>query len=786
MTDASEKIPFAIEINRMISLLAEQIYPTPFALLRENVQNAFDAILLRRQLGQNFEARIDIIIEPGRVRVEDNGIGMSRDDLRKHFWRAGSSSKNTDAARAAGVVGTFGIGAMANFGIAEALTVETESAITGERTLCSAALATLSVTEDCISFDARPSQGMPGTVVEAKVQPTKQIKVAEAEAYIAPFVAFLPIEVRVNGRVVSRQNFEESVPALTRPWSVSESGFDLGDGFRADIELTGAISGEVRISLRNITYGRESLTGQMILRQSAGNLRTFRSGFGLATASVTSAYGFGGVADFLFLQPTAGREALTTDTLQLLQRLVARVDEFVSIHLAQRPESNANAEFVTWAAKKHRFDLCSHLRVRVEPGDSLALHEARDRSQARPLLVYGGADAATIAHASEDRPIVLLSKGAHRRECEMGYLKKYCKIEELANEPTVLKAKPDMETSAAEKAIAFRIASILGTDYFLETRVSFGTISHGLPVLVTRRKPPVEIVLDPGGPTVKLMVGLYEKEYNAFGHMAKDFVRNTIFSKVSDLVPSSTRQGAEAFLKSIHRSREVFEYETADLDSLTSLWQDYLGGKLTFQQATERSKRVAVRSYQVVDSSAAAAVREVVPDVIENEAAAAASEANGPQYGAVPPFERLDMSTPKKILTIPENEPALRGYRCFLALTDRIRDEKGDFFLQPHRTSVVWGGQKALFIFEHHSGEFGLYYDLQTQGLISDQSGGGSVETCTIVMKNRVFIPIPPAIQASFLPDSNEKKRFEVRCDILYIDQHDGEADEDVAVGTAG
>ena len=771
MTDKSDKIPFSIEINRMISLLAEQIYPTPFALLRENVQNAFDAILLRRQLGQDLAGRINIVIEPGRVRVEDNGIGMSREDLRNHFWRAGSSSKNTDVARAAGVVGTFGIGAMANFGIAEGLSVETESAITGERTVCTAALATLSVTEDCISFEARPSHGAPGTIVEAMVQPNKQIKVADAEAYIGPFVAFLPIEVRVNGRVVSGQNIEESVAALTRTWSMAEAGFDLGDGFTADIDLTGAISGEVRVGLRNITYGREKLIGQIVLRQSAGNLRTFRSGFGLATASVTSAYGFGGVADFLFLQPTAGREALTTDSLQLLQRLVARVDEFVSIHLAQRPESNSNADFVTWAAKRQRFDLCSHLRVRMEPGDSLPLHEARGRSEARPLLVYGGTDAATIAHASEDRPIIMLSSGSHRRECEIGYLKTYCKIEELSNEPTVLKPRPDIETSAAEKAIAFRIASILSTDYFLESRVSFGTISHGLPVLVMQRKLPVEIVLDPAGPTITLMIGLYEKEYGAFGHMAKDFVRNTIFSKVSDLVPSSTRQGAEAFLKSIHRSREIFEYETADLESLTSLWRDYLGGKLTFQQATERSKRVAVRSYQVVDNAVAAAVRDVVPDVIENEAAAGG--AGAPQYEAVPPVERLDMGTPKKLLTIAENEPALRGYRCFLAITDRIREEKGDFFLQPHRTSVVWGGQKALFIFEHHSGEFGLYYDLQTQGLISSQSGGGSVQTCTIVMKNRVFIPIPPAIQASFLPDLNEKKRFEVRCDILYIDQHE-------------
>ena len=161
-------------------------------------------------------------------------------------------------------------------------------------------------------------------------------------------------------------------------------------------------------------------------------------------------------------------------------------------------------------------------------------------------------------------------------------------------------------------------------------------------------------------------------------------------------------------------------------------------------------------------------MRDVVPDVIENQSAT--EQQNGSEHSPMPPIQRLDMETDKKLLTIGLDEAPLKGYRCFLAITDRIREENGDFFLQPHRTSVVWGGQKALFIFQHHSGEFGLYYDLQTRNLISDQSGGGSIVSCTIVMKNRIFIPIPNAIQANFLPGANERKRFEVRCDILHID----------------
>jgi molecular chaperone HtpG len=770
MSENSEKIPFAVEISRMIEVLAAQIYPTPFALLRENVQNSFDAILLRKHLGQEFEPRIDVTIEPTRASVTDNGIGMSRDDLRKHFWRAGSSSKNSPEARAAGVVGTFGIGAMANFGIAEELHVETESAKSNERTSCAAARSTLSVTEDCITFDALPSIGNPGTTVTAVIQADKAINVPKAEAYISQFVDYLTIDVYVNGKKVSGKPIVNSVPELTKTWALSEQGIDLGDGLTADIDLAGALNGEVRVVLRNISSGGEHLPGLMVLRQGIGSLRTFRSGFGLATANVTSDYGFGGIADFLFLQPTAGREALTTDSMQILQRIVTRVEEFVSIHLAERPESNVSAPFVAWVARYRRYDLCSNLRVRIEPGDSLPLHEVRNRSQQAAVLVYSGNDGTTIKHASEDRPIIMLSRGSPRRACELSYLRKHCKIEELSDEPKVLREKLDLETSGAEKALAFRFASILSSDYFLESHIRFGTISHGVPVLVTNKQSPVEIFLDPDGTTVRLILELYDKEYAAFGHMAKDFVRNMVFPRVSDLVPSATRQGAEAFLKSIHRKREIFEYEATDLENLASLWTDYMNGRLTFQQAADRSQKVAQRSYQVVDRAAAGSVRDVVPDVIDNQSAT--EQTQEPEYGPLPPIQRLDMKTEKKLLTIEQNEPALKGYRCFLALTKRIHEEKGDFFLQPHRTSVVWGGQKALFIFEYHSGEFGLYYDLQTQNLISNESGGGSFESCTIVMKNRIFIPIPPAIQSSFLPEQGEKKRYEVRCDILHIGHH--------------
>jgi molecular chaperone HtpG len=767
-----EKIPFQVDISRVIEVLATQIYQSPLALLRENTQNAYDAVLLCRQIDPTFVPAIEIKITQTTIRVSDNGIGMTPQDLKNHYWQAGSSSKNTPEARAAGVVGTFGIGAMANFGIAEELEVITESAETGERTRCQAKRSTLSAIKECIALEPQTSTGKPGTIVVATVQSGKTIDVGQAVNYIREFTMFLPIPATVNGELASQNPYTVIVPALAETWHEDVVGVDLGGGFKSDVRLSGALSGEVQVKCTNLAVGERNLPGSLILRQGMGSLRTFRSGFGLANTTVHSVYQFGGVADFLFLEPTAGREALTASSMQMLQEWISRIDDFVSIRLAERPESDSNTSFMTWVIQRGRYDLCGHLRVNLTPGAPLSLHEICRTSETRSYLVYSGADQRTLALASEDRPMLVLTRSNPRRQCEISYLRAYCKIEELSDDPRVQQPKAELDWTRAESALAFRLVGILSWDYFVSTKIGYGRISHGLPVLVTRRAEPIEIWLDPDGQSVKLLLSLHDNQYMAFDSMAKDFVRNMIFQRIADLVPSSTRQGAEAFLKSIQRSRELFEYESTDSGSLTSIWQDYTEGRISMEEATSRSVLAATKAVQVIDSTVAANIREVVPDVIDNAASLdAGSGLTVDQIQqASPPIQRLEIETNRKLLTIPDNEAPLEGFRCFLAITDRIRDDRGDFFLQPHKTSVVWGGQRVLLVFEHHSGKFGLYYDIQSQEMIAPTSGGRTYPTCTIMMKNRIFIPIPQEIQSAFIPAPGERKRLEVRCDILYID----------------
>ena len=172
------------------------------------------------------------------------------------------------------------------------------------------------------------------------------------------------------------------------------------------------------------------------------------------------------------------------------------------------------------------------------------------------------------------------------------------------------------------------------------------------------------------------------------------------------------------------------------------------------------------RSIVEVSGSSTAPVSSVINNYEGSEGSVAESEDD---YSARPGIDRRGVETEARILT--SNTP-INGYTCFLSLSDRVQKEKGDFFLQPHCTEVVWGGRKVIFIFQHHSKRFGLYYDVLCPGIVGDASGGGQRITSTILAANRTFIPIPNEISGDFLPTQGDRKRLEVRCDILHLGEN--------------
>ena len=382
--------------------------------------------------------------------------------------------------------------------------------------------------------------------------------------------------------------------------------------------------------------------------------------------------------------------------------------------------------------------------------------------------IYGGRDGSIIdSFATEERPLVVLSATRPRRDCQEGYLREFVNVNAVDDRPKVLDSKPKSHWTLGESALAFRLTAILESDYFVPCMVEYGTISHGLPLIVDVSGSPITITLDSDSSTIAPILELYEIDYEALTGFVKDFIRNAIFRKISRLVPSSSRDGAAAFLRSIRRPRDLFEYEHADLGNLGEIWHEYVEGRITMVEAARQSASIVQATVQVLEPDSASSVEEILSDVVANDRIMADVELDD-DLAALPAITRPNVESTAKLLLVGKGENALRGYNAFLALTDRSRRENTDFFLQPHRTELVWGGQKALYIFQHHSGEFGLYYELQGQELFPGGPGSCRIPTCTIILKDQVYIPVPDVVLPAFRVGPGDKKSFEVRHDLLF------------------
>ncbi len=106
---------FQVDLSGIISVLSKHLYSTPRVAFRELLQNGVDAISARRLLDPNHEGSINFEIIPGdsspTLVVEDNGIGLTEQEVHQFLATIGGSSKGTEKSRAQDTfIGQFGIG----------------------------------------------------------------------------------------------------------------------------------------------------------------------------------------------------------------------------------------------------------------------------------------------------------------------------------------------------------------------------------------------------------------------------------------------------------------------------------------------------------------------------------------------------------------------------------------------------------------------------------------------------------------------------------------------------
>ena len=86
-------------------------------------------------------------------------------------------------------------------------------------------------------------------------------------------------------------------------------------------------NGQVLIFINNITISGCVFEGNLALLQSGGQLMGLRSNFGLAPVPTIGNYQFGGFANLSFLKPTAGREALSRESIDYVTRLIVLAEQ---------------------------------------------------------------------------------------------------------------------------------------------------------------------------------------------------------------------------------------------------------------------------------------------------------------------------------------------------------------------------------------------------------------------------------------------------------------------------
>ena len=767
-----------IDIKKVINLLAKDIYDSPYALLRENLQNAYDAVLMRKQVDTGYnDYRIDMCIEDRKVIIVDNGIGMTAETVENNFWKAGSSGKNTVEAQKAGVVGTFGIGAMANFGVCDKMEVRTRFYNSTKTIVTSTELEKISLTEECIDTQIIDDATLPiGTTVTATLREGELITFDGALTYLKPFVQYLPMPVTLNGQLISQKRYLDTI-MLNEANTLSGEKVVAGGllTYKLQMKAINYNNGLVSVHVTDISKNGEPLQGDIVLRQDMGSIYGLRNGFGLASVPISSNFRWGGVVNMTRLVPTAGRDSLTRESVSMVSEIITSLDNQIVELLANYDICDSNPAFLSYVYvhADRTMQLGGRIRIQRKPlDDRIQLMTVQPQMANRNVMYYGGHDEKIInTFANENTFLLTLGNDTVRRNIQLRYLNQKG-IPSVPDKVTILHKYSFDELELSESSIVFRIQYVLEHDYFINSaKVVYADISHEQPAYVEESGGNIIIYLARNAKSIMQLKAVYDSDYTVYDGFIKDYVRQHLYPKLSNYVPSSTSEGAEALKRIMHQKEDLFTIEREEIGYAEEVIKDYMSGKATLQDVHRASASAVNSQRQHVEVSDVGSVESVMPSVsVEPVAENVAPSQEAPvDIIAMPPVNNMDIYTDYKLLKTNEAYPALNNHKMFLGLSDKLFERYSDFFLEPHTTKVIWSTHKIVYVFTHASNQVSMYYDIDLKTVLpGEMTGGHPIITTTIITKNRIFVPVIPEMYQYFdLAQNQGKLEFYVRFDPL-------------------
>lgn len=428
-----------IHFEKILETISSRIYDNQYAFLRENVQNAIDAIRIQA-IRDNLQTedpnyRIDIRISGNQCEIQDNGIGMNREELSNNFWTMGASGKTTPEARAAGCIGVFGIGGFANFGVCDTLEVISRSRD------CNAAhftsLSRSAFSEDNfklprVTYRMSDELKSHGTIVRGIGR--TQFEPKSLEAYLKQFVRYVREPIYFQNRLISK---EEAATPRAHHRELTKKITWKADRVSVTFQLFADDGNNIAARMFHVTLGEQGYECTGDARLIHGQVEVYKRGFRICAATVSSRIGVSGKLDADFLQPTAGRDSLDGKSQTVLGQIFQIIEtaaykeilddaDLLESHIRLLPELVARGHL----------EKLGQLSVKSIDSRAFRLVDLRERNARGSRIFYslsGHSSPATEVLQARGHVIIALSSNRDRRNAEIEYLRSYCNGEQFDN-----------------------------------------------------------------------------------------------------------------------------------------------------------------------------------------------------------------------------------------------------------------------------------------------------------------------------------------------------------------
>lgn len=204
----TEKGGISVETAHIFPIIKRWLYSEKDIFLREIVSNAADAITKMKRLCSLGQAecddayRITVRVDKtaGTLSVEDNGLGMTADELRRYICQIALSGAlefiqkyeggNEENKENSGIIGHFGLGFYSSFMVADRVEIDTLSYTGGEA-------VHWSCSEDGsyeISASERTERGT-AVIMHIADDETEYLDTAKIRSMLEKYCAFMPYEI---------------------------------------------------------------------------------------------------------------------------------------------------------------------------------------------------------------------------------------------------------------------------------------------------------------------------------------------------------------------------------------------------------------------------------------------------------------------------------------------------------------------------------------------------------------------------------------------------------------